>query len=164
MRSFSFYWFVCWQSPRSLDKLTSKCSCDLVFWVATRKQCLSGDLQSFPCLISKYSTLSLCLKGGHWLQSDKASCLKGCGGKVHNAFLCKPSSVGWFLLRLCATAAPHSVGCGGSWLPGAKQFRRLCAGAEQRLWEWCCVPEGLTAAEGERCCATEDPTRTLCTV
>lgn len=145
MRSFSFYRFICWQSPRNLDKLISKCSCDLVFWMATSN--LSGDLQSFHCLISEYSTLSLCLK--RWtLAPERPSILpERLWGEVHNAFLCKPSSMTWCLLHLSLPAAQHGVGCGGSSQEPSsstgctKCLGRGCESAAEGLRDCCCCRE-----------------------
>lgn len=133
MRSFSFYWFI-W---RSVDKLTCKCICDLVLWEAIRKQCLPGDLQSFPCPVSEYSTLSLCLKRWTLAPEQQSIFPERLWRKVHSAFLCKPSSVAWFLLHLCLPAMQHGVGCGGSCREqlgwgcgsGAVLLRGCC-------WEW----------------------------
>lgn len=81
----------------------------------TSKQCLSGDLKSFPCLISEYSILRVCLRNGLWLQSNKASLLKGCGGRHMMLLFANlvplPSSCLLVPWQLCIAWAVGGAGC-----------------------------------------------------
>lgn len=148
MRSFSFHWFIFWQPPRNLDKLTSKCSCDLVSsacWVTSSVSLPDLRIQHTKPVFEEVDFGSRVTKHLAW----KAA------GESTQCF----SLQTWFrglVPALCSR-------CGLGWeLLGAEQFHRLCAVTGQSLQEWCCVAEGLLLLRVSW--ATEDPTLALCTV